>query len=213
MTPTRVYMPFLNDHASAIGYLCIFYSALENRVNQSLELLSGLDETETRVFTNQIDLLKKMPILNALAFSKKPSELWYQDIELMGWAISGYIIPKRNRFVHDQWLSLPSGTVRLHERTRIAKPQSRQPEELTTSERINQSSDEIWDLVQKTRDVANIIRHLNAAYQSGRAAKEPEKVFPQAYRDEWRDRRKPPKSLTQNSCSIFRPWRDDGSGA
>lgn len=193
MAPTSIYMPFLDDHASAIGYLCIFYSALENRVNQSLELLSGLDETKTRIFTNQIDLLKKVPILTALAFSRRPSELWFKDIELMGWAITGYVIPRRNRFVHDQWLSLPSGTVRLHERTKISKPQSRQPDELTTRERIDQSSGEIWDLAQKTRDVANIIRHLNAGFQSGRAAKEPEKAFPQAYRDEWLARRKPPQ--------------------
>jgi hypothetical protein len=81
--------------------------------------------------------------------------------------------------------------VRLHERTRISKPQSHQPEALTTSEYIEQSSDDIWDLVQDTRDVANIIRHLTAAFSSGRAKTEPLKAFPQAYRDVWNARRKP----------------------
>jgi len=193
MAPPKIYMPFLHDHAAAIGYLCIMYNALENRVNQSLEILSGLDETETRIFTNQIDLLKKVPILKALAFQKKPSDLWLEDVDLMGWAITAYIIPKRNRFVHDQWLSLPSGTMRLYERTRISKPQSRQIKELSTSERIAQSSHEIWELVQDTKDVANILRHLNSSFESGRAAKEPEKAFPQSYRDQWNARRTPPK--------------------
>jgi epoxyqueuosine reductase len=36
-------------------------------------------------------------------------------------------------------------------------------------------------------------------------------------REEWQlasnSARPHPESLTQNSCSIFRPWRDDGSGA
>lgn len=201
MAPPKIYMPFLHDHAAAIGYLCIMYNALENRVNQSLEILSGLDETETRIFTNQIDLLKKVPILNALAFSKKPSDLWFEDIELMGWAITSHIIPKRNRFVHDQWLSLPSGTMRLHERTRISKSQSRQPQQLSTSERIDQSSNEIWELVQHTKDVANILRHLNSSFESGRAAREPEKAFPQSYRDQWSARRTPPKESNSTTPS------------
>jgi hypothetical protein len=84
MAARKAFMPYLHDHAAAIGYLCILYSALENRVNKILGALSGLEERDIQTFTNQIDLLKKIPILNALAFTKKPSILWYQDIDLMG---------------------------------------------------------------------------------------------------------------------------------
>lgn len=186
-------MPYLDEHARAIGYLCIFYSALEDRVNQSLEILSGLDEDLNRVYTNQIDLKKKIPILNALAFTKRPSEQWYRDIETVSWAIIEWVSPKRNRFVHDQWLSLPSGAVRFYQRTRIRKPQSRQPLTLTTGERIPQFAGDIWALVDETKEVSNLLRHLTAAYKSGRAQKEPDTPLLRPYLDVWRDRQKRPR--------------------
>ena len=190
-------MPFLHDHATAIGYLCIYYSALEHQVNRVIGDLTLIDEEEIRVITNEIDLLKKMPALKALAFLKKPSAQWYADIDLFTWAVTSWIIPKRNRFVHDQWLSLPSGIMRLYERTRIARPQSRKPKTLTTYERVEQNAEEIWELASETRDMANLFRLLGAAFRHGRAAVEPEKVFPPQYRDQWRARRKPPKADKQ----------------
>jgi hypothetical protein len=193
MAPIRINAPLLNDHATGIGYLCFMYNGLEVRVNHLLGLLANLDDQDLECFTNQFDLLKKLPTLRGLAFQKKPSQLWFDDIDLMAWAISSQIIPKRNRYVHDIWLGFDEGAVRRHERTRIEKTQSRQEAKLTTYEHIPTTADEIWELVQDTKDVGNILRHLYSAFKSGRAGTEPEAAFPQQYRDQWRARRTPPK--------------------
>jgi hypothetical protein len=163
MPPKRIDNPTLNDHATAIGYLCFMYNGLEVRVDNLLGTLAGLQDSDLECFTNQFDLLKKLPTLKALAFQKKPSQLWFDDIELMSWATSSHIIPKRNRFVHDIWLAQSSGAIRRHQRIKIGKPQSHQPASLTTYEHIPTTADEIWQLVQETKDVSNILRHLYAA--------------------------------------------------
>jgi hypothetical protein len=193
----------MNDHAQAIGYLCFMYNGLEANVNNLLGLLASLPDTDLECFTNEIDLKKKLPILKALAFQRKPSKLWYEDVELFTWAVNSQIIPTRNRYVHDVWLGPPSGVVRRYERTRIGKPQSRQDEILTTHEHIPTSADEVWTLVQETKDMANTFRHLYAAFKSGRAGTEPEKVLPQQHRDHWRARQRPPKE--SNSKALRGP--------
>jgi hypothetical protein len=204
MPPSKpINIPRLNDHATAIGYLCFMYNGLEARVDKLLGILAGLNDSDLECFASQLDLLKKLPTLKALAFQKKPSQLWYDDIELMAWATGNYIIPKRNRFVHDIWLALPSGATRRHDRIRINRRQAYQERYLTTHEFIPTTADEIWDLVQDTRDVANILRHLHAGFESGRARTEPEASFPQRYRDKWRARQKPPRNL-KRKCSFRR---------
>jgi hypothetical protein len=189
MSTPKPFMPYLHDHATAIGYLCIYYSALEHQVDRLLGDLTRLDEEELRIVTTDIDLTKKLPKVKALAFAKKPSDLWYADVDLFTWAVLSWINPRRNRFVHDQWLSLPTGTFRLYERTKIAKAKSREPETLTTYERIAQNSEDVWELASEARDMASLFRHLGAAFRTGRAAAEPEKAFPPQYRDQWLARR------------------------
>ena len=189
----RIDNPTLNDHAKGIGYLCFLYNGLETRINNLIGLLAKLPDEDLEIFCNQIDLLKKLPILKALAFKNHSSKLWYSDVKLMIWVVETHIIPPRNRYVHDIWLSLPSGAIRRHERTRISKPQSWQEAQLTTHEHIPTSADQIWELVQHTKDVSNIFRHLYTAHKSGRAKTSPEEVIPQRYRDHWNARRKPPK--------------------
>ena len=201
MTIQKPHMPYLHDHATAIGYLCIYYSALENRVDRLFGDLAGLEDEEVRIVTTDIDMTKKLPKVRALAFAKKPSDLWYSDVDLFTWAVLSWINPRRNRFVHDQWLSLPTGTFRLYERTKITKAQSRAQETLTTYEQIAQHPEEIWELASEARDMANLFRLLGAALKNGRAATEPEKAFPPQYRDQWRARR---KSLQESDATARR---------
>lgn len=183
----------LDQHAQAIGSLCIMFNAMEARVNSLIGVLSRMEKTDLQCFTNQLDLLKKLPILKALAFRKRPSQLWFDDIDLMVWAITERIMPRRNRYVHDTWLSFPDGAVRRHQRTAFQKAQSRQEVELSMEADFPTTAEEILEHVQATKDVANILRLLEAAFTSGRAATIPEKAFPQPHRDKWRALRKPPQ--------------------
>lgn len=189
MAPKRIDNPTLNEIASGVGYLCFMYNGLESRVTTLIGLLAGLKDDDLEILATPVDLKKKLPMLKAFAFKNKPSALWLEDIELMIWAVNHHIIPLRNRYVHDVWLSLPSGPMRRYERTRVSKSQSRKEPELTTYEYISTSADDVWALVQDTRDVSNIIRLLHRAYRAGTAATHPEQSFPQQYRDQWLARR------------------------
>ncbi len=199
-SPLRIDNPRMNDHAQAIGYLCFLYNGLEANANNLVGLLASLSDTDLECFTNEIDLKKKLPIIKALAFQRQPSKIWFDDIELFSWAVGSQIIPKRNRYVHDIWLGLPSVTVRRYERTRIGKAQALEKLTLTTHEHITTTAEEIWTLVRETSDISNIFRHLYEAFKDGRAASEPEKVIPQQYRDQWLVRQKPPKGPNSAKC-------------
>jgi hypothetical protein len=87
MPSKRISNPELDDHASAIGCLCFLYNGLETRTTNLVGLLATLEDEDVEIFGNQIDLLKKLPILKALAFKYRLSKQWYDDIELMVWAI------------------------------------------------------------------------------------------------------------------------------
>jgi hypothetical protein len=66
----------LAEHASAIGYLCIYYAELENVITQLISRMSGLKGEKFDLFVNQIDLTKKLTIARGLAVSTEAPTKW-----------------------------------------------------------------------------------------------------------------------------------------
>lgn len=124
----------LARHAIALGELCIRYRFLEEAVETFFEImLAKLSEEERKVILNQTDLLKELAIMRGLGFIKKPDDKWYVDLDLVVWAIETNIVPRRNRFIHDRWVKKKFEAVyRRRDRTRIARPQAGEDQELIT---------------------------------------------------------------------------------
>jgi hypothetical protein len=190
MTRPRAHIGALEDHMPALGYLCVFYAHLDSTIVEFVGKILQLTGEDPACIGNPIDLSKKTQIVRALAFQHKPSEQWYNDVELVIWLIEDQLIPKRNRFVHDKWLAAPiSGVMRKWYRTKIARPQSHKPLALTTYEYVSQTADDIWDVVDDIMVVSGSVQLLGRSlWKAEKKARE--ELLPQQLRDRWLARRK-----------------------
>jgi hypothetical protein len=174
----------------ALGYLCVFYAYLESRVTEFIGNILRLKGDDPDCICNAIDLRQKIKIAKALGFQHKPSDQWYEDLDLLLWLIDNQIIPKRNRFVHDRWLAAPtSGAMRKWYRTKIAPPQSHRPPILTTHEYVPQTADEVWDLVEEVMIASESVRWLGRSLWKEQKAERVE-LLQKQLRVMWSDRRK-----------------------
>jgi hypothetical protein len=182
----------LAEHASAIGYLCIYYAELENILTQLISRMAGLKGETFDLFVNQVDLLKKLTIARGFAVSTKAPSEWCDDLDLILVDIQKHIIPKRNRYVHDSWRVTMVGSVVLRrtDRTRVVRPQSRQPPVLTTQEYVNTSAADIWQLSKDLIAVRDGLLILDDGFHSLRFGETPQ-LLPQQLRDQLIARRKP----------------------
>ncbi|WFU53017.1 hypothetical protein QA639_25430 [Bradyrhizobium pachyrhizi] len=184
----------LADHASAIGYLCIYYAELESILTQLISRMSGLKGEKFDLFVNQIDLLKKLTVARGLAISTKAPSDWYDDLELILVEIQNHIMPKRNRYVHDSWrvTMLDTIVLRRTDKTRIERPQSRQQPVLTTKEYVNTSAADIWALSKDLVAVRDGLLILDDGFHSFQFREAPQ-LLPQQLRDQLITHRKAPK--------------------
>jgi len=192
MAPKSLGPKELADHASAIGYLCIYYAELENVITQLISRMAGLKGEKFELFVNQVDLLKKLTIARGLAVSTKAATEWYDDLELIIEDIQSHIIPKRNRYVHDSWrvTMIPEVVLRRFDMTKVAKPQSRKLPVLTTQEYIKTSADDIWQLSKDLVAVRDGLLMLDDGFHSLQFGEAPQ-LLPQHLRDQLIARRKP----------------------
>jgi hypothetical protein len=180
----------LEEHASAIGYLCIYYAELEDMITQLISRMSGLKGEKFDLFVNQIDLLKKLTVARGLAINTKAPSDWYTDLELLLIDIQKYIIPKRNRYVHDSWrvTMLPDTvTLRRTDKTKVAKPQSHRPPVLTTQEYTKTSAADIRQLSTDIVAVKDGVLILDDGFHSFQFKETPQ-LLPQHLRDELKAR-------------------------
>jgi hypothetical protein len=198
MTTNPLGPKVLAEHASAIGYLCIYYAELENMITQLISRMAELKGEKFDLFVNQIDLLKKLTIVRGLAISTKAPSVWYDDLELVLVDIQNHIMPKRNRYVHDSWRTTMLDTVILRrtDKTRVARPQSRQPPVLTTQEYFKTSAADIWKLSKDLVGVKDAILILDDDFHGFKFG-EALQLLPQQLRDQLIARRKPPKEANK----------------
>src|SRR5258708_7257651 len=131
-----VWIPHLEGHAKAIGYVCIVLAELEIGIGGLIHHLGGFQSfDESHIFNAHIDLKGKLEVLRALGIMKKPSDLWFETLEAMVLEIKA-ISQERNRIVHDAWTEMDDAVYRYRQVTQIKKPQSFQPPVLTTMERV-----------------------------------------------------------------------------
>jgi hypothetical protein len=168
---------YLDDHAHAIGYVCIKWSMLEAECDRLIEVLAPLEHGNASAsILGHIDITEKIKIMRALGFLRKTTDAWYDRLDSALKNIDEDVRPKRNRFIHDTWLHKwsPQKTtvIRRQSGAKVTKPQSRQKTLSVFIETIVESS-EIWDLAKTIQNVASevsILRliHMGLAGPDGR---------------------------------------------
>jgi len=154
----------LDDHAVAIGHVCFAWAELESDLNQMFTMLTLLNQQgdAAEVVSLNIDMRQKIEIVKALAFVKKSSDEWFNELLAVLNEIDNGLRPERNRNIHDYWLvHHPSRgeTTRHSARARLRKA-DRGQHVLTTYEQTQIAATQIWDLVHAIRNAGERLHHL-----------------------------------------------------
>ena len=162
------FSPELREHAEAIGYVCINWSWLEFVVECVLSEFINMpaDKPEALIVTSIIDFGKKLEVIKAIGFIRKPSTRWFAEWEGLINHIDNSLRPERNRYVHDLWRKEPDrpNPSRTNSRIKIVTPKARAERILQTFETVEVDIKEVRNLAAAIRDASiSMVRLLGRA--------------------------------------------------
>jgi hypothetical protein len=156
MAGYRLKISALDEHAHAIGYLCMRWAMLEQRLHHCLDDLKAFpDEKTGECLTSNTDLRTRIDMLRGVAFLRKPSDKWYEEFSALLNRIDSEMRCKRNRYIHDMWLhaNVPS-PVKRKRGVKVAKAPATGVRSLTTYTDDPVSHDDIWNFVYQVERVS-----------------------------------------------------------
>jgi hypothetical protein len=154
----------LQEHAEAIGFVCIKWSWLELVIDCFVAHLLGLriGATEARVLVANMDLNAKITVVRVLGHDKRPSDLWFDELD-KALKVVDVVRPLRNRVVHDIWNPPEQAgehATRTFARSKLARTQSHQPLHLTTHEIVEMTKTDIVKIANQIQAVCHTLLDL-----------------------------------------------------
>ena len=155
----------IDEHARAIGYVCIYWAALEHGIDSLLQTITPLEPGRiSDCITANADIRAKMQMVKALSFARKPTDGWFEHVEEVINRIDNNLRLQRNRFIHDAWVGLEP-IKRRTRRTSIKRSQARADPELTTYEDVPVTASEIWQFVQQISEAQVMLSLYQSHYR------------------------------------------------
>jgi hypothetical protein len=161
MTEPRIHYQPIDDHAHAIGYVCITWAVLETEVDKFLTFLTPLEYGEVgESILGNSNIRDKIKMLKALAFIRKLDDGWYRELDAVLKLIDDNLRPDRNRYVHDLWIEhatyenkqlIAASVARRTRGAKVVKAQSRK-QELSLFRDVPTKAQEIWALAHAIRN-------------------------------------------------------------
>ena len=164
-------IPQFEEHATAIGYICLYWAHLEQVLNATLELLIPMQDREvSRCLTSNVDFRDKIQIAITLGYKRKQRDDWFEYLQKHLNYIDGELRSERNRTIHDTWDWSGPEMIRRQYATKLGKPQSRQPQILTIEHPKTVPVEELWTLAYKIFDASSELSLLNVEYLTDTAS-------------------------------------------
>ncbi len=115
----------LRPHAEEIGMICVLWGHLEMQIDVLLVALLNTDEKSASVILTGMGFREKIKAVRLLGFQKSPSDDWYKQLNKCAIKIDETLRPKRNRYIHDYWLSGSNKVLQIQPNAKLYRPQSR----------------------------------------------------------------------------------------
>jgi hypothetical protein len=177
MTESRIHYEFIDDHAHAVGYVCVAWAILETELDRMfLDLVplsqrTPVDKSICESVTGNSNMRDKIKMLKAIGFIRKPSDEWYAEVEKVLDLIDNDFRTTRNRYIHDLWVQeypkdkyAPEPTVIKRQRgARVVNTQSR-TQELSLFKDAPTTADEIWSFANTIRRTGTTLMFLRMVY-------------------------------------------------
>lgn len=119
------------EHARAIGELCIAWAALDHAVDQMLEPLLNCGRDIVACISSSMDRTgPRLEIAKRLVVHLNLDDTWQGWLTDIFSRITEELGPLRNRYVHDRWRMKRGEMWRIDSRAQVKKPQANQPKQL-----------------------------------------------------------------------------------
>lgn len=140
--------------ATALGHISIQWAWLERILAYHIMTLTPLeDDAVGRSITSAMDMRRKVQVLKALAFERKPTAKWFTLMIGSLNYIDNNLRDRRNRFTHDEWYMPNNSLVKTTNEIKLIRPQSAQFALITRTEKPIRLSD-VTLLHREIRDVS-----------------------------------------------------------
>jgi hypothetical protein len=175
MTKPRIHYAPIDEHAHAIGYVCITWAVLETEIDKLLIMLTPLEYGEVgESILGNSNIRDKIRMLKALAFIRKPADEWYDELERTLNFIDSELRIGRNRYIHDLWIQQATYQDKelressIARRTRGAKVVNEQARKrkLSLFRDVPIKAEEIWKLAETIRNTGVQINVLHMHYRA-----------------------------------------------
>jgi hypothetical protein len=169
-------MSALDEHAQAIGHVCIQWGQMELLIDMLLAALlfahppghpptTGKMRLAACISANS-DIRAKIQMALAVGYLRRPNDKWFLKLEKCLNRIDSQLRERRNRIIHDLWMvsqSIPGGAQEIIRKrtqgTKITKPQAFQRIlEQPKTETIK--AKEIWQLRDDISDASTMVAVL-----------------------------------------------------
>jgi hypothetical protein len=149
----------LNKAAHHLGLVTIHWGWLEDTIDSIIVKFAPLEEGDfSRSITANAELRSKIQMARALAFLRKPSGDWFDEVLRTLDKIDNDLRPRRNNCIHGGWYAPKGRLIRRVQKTKLKRPQAFQLV-LSTSEVL---PFRISDLRKLDRDIISAFSYLIA---------------------------------------------------
>jgi hypothetical protein len=121
----------IEDHAQALGLLCIYWATLDNALFGLLAAYLNSDPVGLAVRAPDVSTLCEQ--IRKLAHVSGPDGEWRECLIRILNMIQGELAETRNRYVHDDWEISAEGMTRIDRRPKLQKPQAFQQVQLISN--------------------------------------------------------------------------------
>lgn len=140
--------------ATALGHISIQWAWLERILAYHIMTLTPLeDDAVGRTITSAMDMRRKVQVLKALAFERRPTARWFNLMIGSLNYIDNNLRDRRNRFTHDEWYMPGNSLVKTTNEIKLRQPQAAQFELITRTEKPMKQS-EVALLHREIRDAS-----------------------------------------------------------
>jgi hypothetical protein len=154
----------LEDHAVALGYVCIVHAQLEDALNRFLEILLGCGNQVRRAVVDATgaSLANRCGLIRKVAACEKFDGTWLDEVNAIMSLVVDDISPRRNRLVHDVWIPARPDVLQIDQRLPVKGSKDTEIDTVIRGVRAARTAEEMWALVQTMDEVPNKLTRLSA---------------------------------------------------
>ena len=164
----RFWIPEIEHHATAVGYICIIYSKIEFYVDSLTRLVINVQpEVGRAVATSSGKLERRISLLRHCIVVAAPTIGWLEATNQCLDDISREV-PLKNRIIHDVWINAETPT-QADSTARLKAPASHRPKITAPVVETPRNLDDLWELHKRLQSLNDRLRILEIEYRMWRS--------------------------------------------